>query len=245
MGGKLNAGARVAILFGYALKSDGAINGWRCYNIKTNRVTEKYDVTFNVEVPAMQHILATLVKTPLHYLLGARLTKSFNGTEYRGTVIDCDTDQLTKRVIYGVRYDDGEQEDLFVEELLRHVDEEQPLDSARVSSLHRNVRPDGGQRWAFIPPDQDTPARNHTNNDAMIQTAPVSTAIPAANYHTTATAAPSTAKSALTPPASAGSDGTPLPANHHQNLGVVPGDEHKRHRRNDCSYRARDFTNEK
>ena len=46
----------------------------------------------------MQNILATLIKTPLHYLLGSRLTKLCNGTEYRGIVIDCDTDQLSLNV---------------------------------------------------------------------------------------------------------------------------------------------------
>ena len=50
-------------------------------------------------------------------------------------------------MIYGIAYDDGEQEDLFVEELLRHIDEDQPLDAARVEHLHRNVKPDGDQKW--------------------------------------------------------------------------------------------------
>ena len=50
MGGKLNHGARQAILFGYGLSPDGTINGYRCYNLNTNRVTIKHDVTFNVDV---------------------------------------------------------------------------------------------------------------------------------------------------------------------------------------------------
>jgi hypothetical protein len=103
----------------------------------------------------MQHILASVLKSPLHYLLGKRLTKAFNGTEYHGTVIDTDVDDDSKRIVYGVRYDDGEKEDLFIEELLRHLDEDQPLDAARVQQLHKNVRPDGDQKWIFVPPGTD------------------------------------------------------------------------------------------
>jgi len=155
MKGKMNAGARMAVMFGYALTEQGDINGYRVYNVGTNRVTPNHDCEFNVDVPAMEHILATVLKSPLHYLLGKRVTKSFNGSEHHGTVIDTDKDEDSKRSIYGVRYDDGEQEDLFVEELLRHIDEDQPLDAARVQQLHRNVRPDGDQRWVFVPPSTD------------------------------------------------------------------------------------------
>jgi hypothetical protein len=82
MGGKLNDGARTGVMFGYALTADGGINGWRVYNVATNRVTPNFDCTFNTDVPAMQHILASVLKSPLHYLLGKRITKAFNGKEH-------------------------------------------------------------------------------------------------------------------------------------------------------------------
>jgi hypothetical protein len=176
MGGKLNEGARTGIMFGYALTADGNINGWRVYNVATNRVTPNFDCNFNTDVPAMQHILASVLKSPLHYLLGKRITKAFNGTEHHGTVMDCDTDEDSKRVIYGVTYDDGEEEDLFVEELLRHIDEDQPLDAARVSHLHRNVKPDGDQKWVFVPPGaDDAPSESQLDDLAPAGKTPTAT----------------------------------------------------------------------
>jgi hypothetical protein len=173
MGGKLNDGARTGVMFGYALTADGGINGWRVYNVATNRVTPNFDCTFNTDVPAMQHILASVLKSPLHYLLGKRITKAFNGNEHHGTVMDCDTDDDSKRVIYGITYDDGEQEDLFVEELLRHIDEDQPLDAARVEHLHRNVKPDGDQKWVFVPPGADeAPAESQMDDLGSTSTTP-------------------------------------------------------------------------
>ena len=173
MKGKMNAGARIAVMFGYALTEQGDINGYRVYNVATNRVTPNHDCEFNVDVPAMEHILASVLKSPLHYLLGKRVTKSFNGNEHHGTVVDTDQDEDSKRAIYGVKYDDGEQEDLFVEELLRHLDEDQPLDAARVQQLHRNVRPDGDQRWIFVPPgtdDQPPTSEDMDNNTPTTRT---------------------------------------------------------------------------
>ena len=68
MGGKMNEGARVGVMFGYTLTSIGDINGWRIYNVGTNRITPNHDCGFNEDGPAMQ--LASVLKSPLHYLLG-------------------------------------------------------------------------------------------------------------------------------------------------------------------------------
>ena len=60
-----------------------------------------------------------------------------------------------------------------MEELLRHIDEDQPLDAARVEHLHRNVKPDGDQKWVFVPPGADeAPAESQMDDLGSTSTTP-------------------------------------------------------------------------
>ena len=58
-----------------------------------------------------------LTRLHIHTQVGTRLQKFFDGECYAGTVVSSDVCKNTGKKMWHVRYDDGDEEDLFEEEI--------------------------------------------------------------------------------------------------------------------------------
>ena len=117
--GKLNSVTSCDFLANYGLTPDGKINGYRLLNFRTLRLTTKFNVDFNVHVPALRYILCELVSSPQQLLVGHTIKKRFSNGTFTGTIVGHSTEDNT--TFYHVDYDDGDSEQLDLPEVLRLI----------------------------------------------------------------------------------------------------------------------------
>ena len=78
--GKLGKAGKVGIFLGYDERSDGGIQGYRVYNWQTNKTTNRYDVDFNADLPAMNFIADIAANSVQMQFLNRKVRKYFDET---------------------------------------------------------------------------------------------------------------------------------------------------------------------
>ena len=136
--GKLNPTASCGFFAGYGLTPDGTINGYRVMNFKTQRFTTKINVKFNVQLPALRYALSAMVHSPQQMLVGRTVTKRFPQGVFHGTVTSFSTeDNVT---LYDIKYSDGDNEQMDILDVLRHIDPVQSNMLLKQPSMHKRLR---------------------------------------------------------------------------------------------------------
>ena len=83
--------------------------------------------------------------------------------EFRGTVVDIDVDEATNQVIFGVQYDDGDSEDMDLQELQQCLCDPSGEHSLRSGLPRSAVRPDQQREDISDEPD-DSSVDDDTQN---------------------------------------------------------------------------------
>ena len=146
--GKLSPAGQVGILLSYNDRSDGGVQGYRVYHWKSGRVVNRYDCDFNPDLPAMSYITKMLTTSADAQFLNRRVRKRFNDELYYGTI-----SQMHKgthnRTLWHIKYDDGDREDVYFEELIKilvtdssEVQKRLALQQPRLARDHTN-EPEG------------------------------------------------------------------------------------------------------
>ena len=136
--GKLNSASTCGFLCGYGLTPDGKINGYRVLNFNTQRITTKFNVQFNVHLPALHYILSALVNSPQQMLVGRTITKRFAQGTFKGTVAGYSTKENV--TLYDIKYHDGDAEQMTLMELLRHISPIQNDMSIHPPAMHKRLQ---------------------------------------------------------------------------------------------------------
>ena len=136
--GKLNSATTCGFLCGYGLTPDGVINGYRIMNFRTQRITTKYNVAFNVHVPALRYILCALTHSPQQMLVGRQIIKRFDSGTFIGTITGHSTKENV--TLYNISYDDGDAEEMELMEVLAHIRPIQSDMSLHKPAMHKRLR---------------------------------------------------------------------------------------------------------
>ena len=143
--GKLSPAGQVGIFLSYDDRSDGGIQGYRVFNWDSGRVVHRYDCDFNQDLPAMEYIAKMMCTSADAQFLNRRVCKDFDGKPFHGTVTRIHKGKHN-RSLWHIKYDDGDREDVYFEELLQILTIDADVVNQRIASqqprLHRNYTHD-------------------------------------------------------------------------------------------------------
>ena len=125
--GAVNRSAHHGVLMGYVTGSDGRIMAYRVYDFDSASFKHPYDVTFNVDVPAIPYIASLRQLAPAVRIVHRKVMKKWNGTPYYGTITHTrqDTDGET---LYCVKYQDNDYEEYSFLDVMRYLQPYDPFD---------------------------------------------------------------------------------------------------------------------
>ena len=120
----MSSAAHLGVLMGYVTGSDGRILAYRVYGFDTCSFKHPYDVTFNIDVPALPYIASLKQLAPPFRLINRSVIKKWNGSPYYGTITNTRQDK-DGETLYCVRYADNDYEEYSFLEVMRYL---QPYD---------------------------------------------------------------------------------------------------------------------
>ena len=117
--GKLNPASSCGFFAGYGVTPDGTINGYRVMNLRTHRFTTKFNVRFNVQLPALRYVLSAIINSPQRLLIGRKIRKRFDQGTFTGTITSSST--VDNTTFYQIKYTDGDEEQMDILDVLKHI----------------------------------------------------------------------------------------------------------------------------
>ena len=135
--GKLNSATTCGFLCGYGLTPDGTINGYRVLNFNTQRITTKFNVQFNVHLPALRYILSALTNSPQQMLVGRTIKKRFEQGVFKGTITGHTTAENV--TLYDISYEDGDAEQMDLMDVLKYISPIQEDLSIHPPAMHKRL----------------------------------------------------------------------------------------------------------
>ena len=122
--GTVNSASHVGVLMGYVTGSDGRILAYRIYDFDTASFKHPYDVTFNVDVPAIPYVASMRQLAPPVRIIHRQVMKMWNGVPYYGEVTGTRVDK-DGETLYCVRYNDNDYEEYSFLDIMKYL---QPYD---------------------------------------------------------------------------------------------------------------------
>ena len=152
--GKLDKAGKVGIFLGYDERSDGGVQGYRVYNWQTNKTTNRYDVDFNSDLPAMNFIADIAANSVQMQFLNREVKKFFESTGkfHTGYVKKTHIGKHNEK-LFEIHYDDGDIEDMNFQELIQHLVTSTSEVVRRIAQQYPRLRRDDPRATGYHEPE--------------------------------------------------------------------------------------------